>query len=84
MDTSFRPEAVRKRMKITFPDRLHCHQHCPLNDTITQRGDTQWSQFAAAFRDINPSGWQGLAEEYEFQLSAETLFARHKIVLTHR
>ncbi len=28
--------------------------------TIPQRGDTQWSQFAVAFRDVNPSGGQGL------------------------
>ncbi|GAA6537323.1 hypothetical protein HC457_23060 [Escherichia coli] len=47
-------------MKITLPYRLHRHQHGPLNNTIPQRGDTQWSQFAVAFRDVNPSGGQGL------------------------
>lgn len=38
MDTAFRPEAIRERMKITLPDRLHRHQHGPLNNTIPQRG----------------------------------------------
>jgi len=60
MDATFRPEAILERMKITLPDRLHRHQHCPLNNTIPLRGDTLWSQFAVAIRDINPSGWQGL------------------------
>ncbi|WP_422528427.1 hypothetical protein [Serratia fonticola] len=47
-------------MEITLPDRLHCHQYCPLHNTIPQCGDTQCSLFAIAFRDVNPSGWQGL------------------------
>ncbi|EBV5086381.1 hypothetical protein DO659_24160 [Salmonella enterica subsp. enterica serovar Minnesota] len=72
MDTAFRPEAIRERMKITLPYRLHRHQHGPLNNTIPHRRDTQWSQFAVAFRDINPSGWQGLVVTRE-KFFAESL-----------
>ncbi|SLV57374.1 Uncharacterised protein [Klebsiella pneumoniae] len=72
MDTAFRPEAIRECMKITLPDRLHRHQHGPLNNTITQCGDTQWAQFAVAFRDVNPSGWQGLVVTRE-KFFAESL-----------
>lgn len=37
MDTTFRPEDIRERMKIILPYRLHHHQHDPLNNTFPKR-----------------------------------------------
>ena len=41
MHTAFWPEAIGKAMEIAFPDRLHGHQHCALDNTVCQGRDTQ-------------------------------------------
>ena len=41
-------------MEVAFPDRLHGHQHGALDNTVCQGRDTQRSQLAFGFRDIDP------------------------------
>ena len=54
MHAAFRPEAMGVAMEIAFPDRLHGHQHCTLNNTVRQGRNTQRSRLAIGFRDIDP------------------------------
>jgi len=54
MHTAFWPEAIGKAMEIAFPDGLHSHQHCALNNPIRQGRDTQWTQLAVRLWNINP------------------------------
>ena len=51
--TTFGPEAVGTAMKITLPDRFHGHEHSALDNAVSQGWDTQGSQLAIGFQNID-------------------------------
>src|SRR4249920_276201 len=53
MNTAFRAEAIGTGVKVALPDRLHGHQHRPLDNTVQQGRYTQWSQLAVGLRDMD-------------------------------
>src|SRR6185312_10612665 len=67
-----RSEAVRSRMEITLPDRLHRHQHCPLHDPVPQTRDTEWSELAVCFRYVHAPRSQRAVR------ARQQLFAYHR------
>ena len=53
VNTAFGSETIGTGVEIALPDRLHGHQHRPLDNTIQQDRYTQWSQLAVGLRDID-------------------------------
>jgi hypothetical protein len=51
--TTFGPEAIGTAMKITLPNRFHDHEHSALDNAVSQGWDTQGSQLAVGFQDID-------------------------------
>src|SRR5450631_261310 len=53
MNAAFRTEAIGTGVEVALPDRLHGHQHRPLDDAVQQDRYTQWSQLAIGLRDTD-------------------------------
>lgn len=53
MNTALGTEAVGASVEVALPDRLHGHQHRPLDDAVQQDRYTQRSQLAVGLRDID-------------------------------
>src|SRR6185312_13762845 len=71
-----RSEAVRSRMEITLPDRLHRHQHCPLHDPVPQTRDTEWSELVVQKLPETPH-CRALRSAAKSKQSHETLAQAH-------
>lgn len=50
MNTAFGTEAVGTRVEVALPDRLHGHQHRPLDDAVQQ---DRYAQLAVGLRDMD-------------------------------
>src|SRR5258708_6294479 len=58
MNTTGRSEAIRSRMEIALPYRLHRHQHGPLYDPIPQARNAERPELAIRFGYIHASRGQ--------------------------